>query len=142
MLERQKLWRTCHNLKLKLESGISISDVNIFKMNPSLLARIKSQCLNKSKENWKTNKVARGNNLLPFFIFSNKRNQGWNMRLKNLCLLMLKTCWSNIYSWIMVEFMHVKVVIVASNYFALTSDEITTIDNVSWISVHAYMIVD
>jgi ribosomal protein L30E len=42
----------------------------------------------------------------------------------------------------MVEFMHVKVVIVASNYFALTSDEITTIDNVSWISVHAYMIVD
>jgi len=48
----------------------------------------------------------------------------------------------------MVEFMHVKVVIkaeeviVASNYFAITCDEIITIDNVIWISVHAYMIVD
>jgi len=63
-------------------------------------------------------------------------------------LLMLKNCWSNISSWIMAEFMHVKVVIkkkesiVASNYFALTCNEVTTIDNVSWISMHAYMVVD
>jgi hypothetical protein len=48
----------------------------------------------------------------------------------------------------MAEFMHVKVVkkvkevIVASNYFALTCNKITTIDNVSWISMHAYMMVD
>jgi hypothetical protein len=63
-------------------------------------------------------------------------------------LLMLKNHWSNIYSWIMVEFMHVKVmkklkeVIVTSNYFSLTCDEVTTIDNVSWINVHAYMTID
>jgi hypothetical protein len=48
----------------------------------------------------------------------------------------------------MVEFMHVKVVkktkevIVRSNYFALTSDDVTTINNVSWKSMHAYMTVD
>jgi len=63
-------------------------------------------------------------------------------------LLILKNCWSNISSWIMAEFMHVKVVkkmkevIVASNYFALTCNQVTTIDNVSWISMHAYMMVD
>ncbi len=61
---------------------------------------------------------------------------------------MLKSRWSNIFSWIIAEFMHVKVVkkrkevIVASNYFAITCDELTTINNVSWLSVHAYMMVD
>ncbi len=38
------------HLELKLESGISINNVNIFKMNPFFLTRIESQCLNKSKE--------------------------------------------------------------------------------------------
>jgi hypothetical protein len=44
--------------------------------------------------------------------------------------------------------MHVKVVkkmkemIVASNYFVLTCDEATTIDDVSWIGMHAYMMVE
>lgn len=48
----------------------------------------------------------------------------------------------------MMEFMYAKVkdVIIThvknSNYMALTHDEVTSIDNGSWIFIHVYMVQD
>jgi hypothetical protein len=50
--------------------------------------------------------------------------------------------------WVMVECMHkqvikrIKEVIVSSTYLALSCDEVTTIDNQSWIFIHSYVIQD
>jgi hypothetical protein len=50
--------------------------------------------------------------------------------------------------WVMVECMHkqiikrVKEVIASSKYLALFCDEITTIENQSWISIHSYVVQD
>ena len=54
--------------------------------------------------------------------------------------------WSDNSGWIMDEFMYAKVrtsisrVFVGANYVALTCDEVSTIDNGSWISIHAYVV--
>ena len=53
---------------------------------------------------------------------------------------------SDNFGWIMVEFMYAEVriaisrVLVGANYVALTCDEVSTIDNGSWISIHAYVV--
>jgi hypothetical protein len=54
--------------------------------------------------------------------------------------------WSDNSGWIMVEFMYAEVrttisrVFVGANYVALTCDKVSTIDNGSWISIHAYVV--
>jgi hypothetical protein len=54
--------------------------------------------------------------------------------------------WSDNSRWIMAEFMYAEVrttisrVFVGVNYVALTCDEVSTIDNGSWISIHAYVV--
>jgi hypothetical protein len=54
--------------------------------------------------------------------------------------------WSDNSGWIMADFMYAEVrtaisrVLVGANYVALTCDEVTTIDNGSWISIHAYVV--
>ena len=54
--------------------------------------------------------------------------------------------WSNNSGWIMAEFMYSEVraailrVFAIANYVALTCDEVSTIDNGSWISIHAYVV--
>jgi hypothetical protein len=54
--------------------------------------------------------------------------------------------WSDNSGWIMAEFMYAEVriaisrVLVGANYVALTCDEVSTIDNGSWISIHAYVV--
>ncbi len=56
-----------------------------------------------------------------------------------------KMHWSNNLGWIMVEFMNVHVInailakVFAPNYVVLTCDEVSTMDNGSWISIHAYV---
>ena len=54
--------------------------------------------------------------------------------------------WSDNSGWIMADFMYAEVrtaisrVLVGANYVALTCDEVSTIDNGSWISIHAYVV--
>ena len=54
--------------------------------------------------------------------------------------------WSNNFGCIMVEFMYSEVrifisrVLVGANYVALICDEVSTIDNGSWIYFHAYVV--
>jgi len=56
-----------------------------------------------------------------------------------------KMHWSDNLGWIMVEFMNVHVInailtkVFAPNYVVLTCDEVSTMDNGSWISIHAYV---
>jgi hypothetical protein len=52
--------------------------------------------------------------------------------------------WSDSFGWIMVEFMfdvikdEIKAQVSITPYVALTCDETTTVDNGSWMSIHAY----
>jgi hypothetical protein len=52
--------------------------------------------------------------------------------------------WSDSSSWIMAEFMYdvvkeeIKAEVHVASYVALTCDETTTVDNGSWMSIHAY----
>jgi hypothetical protein len=54
--------------------------------------------------------------------------------------------WSDNSGWTMAECMYAEVrtaisrVLVGANYVALTCDEVSTIDNGSWISIHAYVV--
>jgi hypothetical protein len=54
--------------------------------------------------------------------------------------------WSKNSGWIMADFMYVEVrnaisrVLVSANYVTLTCAEVSTIDNGSWISIHAYVV--
>ncbi len=54
--------------------------------------------------------------------------------------------WSNNVGWTFVEFMHMQVqeaivkAIQITQFIAMSCDEITTIDNGSWICIHAYVI--
>jgi hypothetical protein len=56
-----------------------------------------------------------------------------------------KMHWLDSLGWIMVEFMNVHVInailakVFAPNYVALTCDEVSTMDNGSWISIHAHV---
>jgi len=56
-----------------------------------------------------------------------------------------KMHWSNSLGWIMVEFMNVHVInailakVFTLNYVAFTCDKVSTMDNGSWISIHAYL---
>jgi hypothetical protein len=56
-----------------------------------------------------------------------------------------KMYWLDSSSWIMVEFMYaqvtnaIMVVVSIANHVALTCDEVSTMDNKSWISIHAYL---
>jgi hypothetical protein len=56
--------------------------------------------------------------------------------------------WFDSLGWIMVEFMYVqvtKVIMVTisiANYVAFTCDEVNTMDNGSWISIHPYMMLN
>ena len=51
-------------------------------------------------------------------------------------------------SWLIVEYLHKQVmvksreVLSATKYLAITCDEVTTVDNQSWISIHAYCVQD
>jgi hypothetical protein len=54
--------------------------------------------------------------------------------------------WFNIASWVLVEFMYMQVqdtivkAIQLAKFIVYSCDEVTTIDNGSWICVHAYMV--
>jgi hypothetical protein len=54
--------------------------------------------------------------------------------------------WFDIDSWVLNEFMYMQVqnttikAIQSARFIACSCDEITTIDNGSWICVHAYMV--
>jgi hypothetical protein len=72
-------------------------------------------------------------------------------RLKGLFkFLKVENCphkhWSNSTSWTMVEVMHnvilrtTKVVVQKSPLISMNCDEVTTINNQSWLSVHVYVI--
>lgn len=56
--------------------------------------------------------------------------------------------WANCLSWGLAECMFdeikdaVKQEIGSANYVAMTADEVTTVDNSSWISIHAYVVKD
>jgi hypothetical protein len=55
--------------------------------------------------------------------------------------------WSNYVRWEIVEVFHyvvlitTKEVIMASSFLKISIDEVTTIDNQSWILVHFYVVV-
>jgi hypothetical protein len=57
--------------------------------------------------------------------------------------MLSKHIWNDSAKWVMVECMHkqvikrVKEIIASSKYLALSCDEVTTIDNQSWISIHS-----
>jgi len=59
-----------------------------------------------------------------------------------------KNHWNDFIGWVMVECLHKKMiknmkeVVAGSKYFALSCDEVTTIDNQSWISIHYYVVQD
>ncbi len=54
--------------------------------------------------------------------------------------------WFNIVSWVLIKFMYMQVqdtivkAIQSARFIACPCDEVTTIDNGSWICVHAYMV--
>ncbi len=62
--------------------------------------------------------------------------------------LLPKHNWSDSMGWVMAKCMHkqiinrVKEVIASSKYLALSFNEVTTIDNQSWISIHSYVVQD
>jgi hypothetical protein len=53
-----------------------------------------------------------------------------------------KKSWSDIFGWTMAEFMHqvviraIRVVVQLAHYIALSYDEVSTMDNQSWLFVH------
>jgi hypothetical protein len=57
-----------------------------------------------------------------------------------------KKHWSNNSGWLMAEYLHSAVmrrarnVLGAAKYIAVTCDEVTTVDNQFWLSIHAYTI--
>jgi hypothetical protein len=57
-----------------------------------------------------------------------------------------KKHWNNSYDWTMVEFMHqvvmraTRATIQAANYISLSCDEVSTVDNQSWLSIHYYVV--
>jgi len=59
-----------------------------------------------------------------------------------------KMHWFDNLGWIMAEFMYVQVtkvimvIISIANYVAFTCDEVNTMDNGSWISIHTYMMLN
>jgi hypothetical protein len=56
--------------------------------------------------------------------------------------------WSDSSGWKMAESLYNVVqkqtrrVVCGARYFSLSCDEVTTVDNQSWISIHAYVLVD
>jgi hypothetical protein len=56
--------------------------------------------------------------------------------------------WSNTSGWEMAESLYsvvqnrTKVVVSGTKYLSLSCDEVITVDNQSWISIHAYVLVD
>jgi hypothetical protein len=62
--------------------------------------------------------------------------------------MLSKHHWNDSTEWVMAECMHkqvikrVKEVITSSKYLALSCDEVTTINNQSWISIDSYVIQD
>jgi hypothetical protein len=59
-----------------------------------------------------------------------------------------KKHWSLSSMWGMAEAMHhvfrmkVKEFLLAARFIAMSADEVTSVDNASWISIHAYVVVD
>jgi hypothetical protein len=59
-----------------------------------------------------------------------------------------KNHWSDFTGWVMAECLHkqlikkIKEVVVGLKYFSLSCDEVTMIDNQSWISIHYYVVQD
>ncbi len=59
-----------------------------------------------------------------------------------------KNHWSDYASWVMAECLHkqvikkMKEVVACSKYLAFSCDEVSTIDNQSWISIHYYVVQD
>jgi hypothetical protein len=59
-----------------------------------------------------------------------------------------KKHWGDNYGWLIAEYLHKQVmvksreVLSAAKYLAITCDEVTTVDNQSWISIHAYCMQD
>jgi hypothetical protein len=62
--------------------------------------------------------------------------------------LLLKHHFSDSTKWVMAKCMHKQVpkknlkVIASSKYLALSCDEVTMIENQSWISIHSYVVQD
>jgi hypothetical protein len=62
--------------------------------------------------------------------------------------MLSKHHWNDTAEWVMAEctakqgIKGVKKVIASSKYLALSYDEVITIDNQSWISIHSYVIQD
>lgn len=56
--------------------------------------------------------------------------------------------WSDNSGWMIADYLHAQVmrrakeVLASAHYIAITCDEVTTVDNQSWISIHAYYVVD
>jgi hypothetical protein len=59
-----------------------------------------------------------------------------------------KKHWGDNAGWMIAEYLHKQVmvksreVLSAAKYLAITCDEVTTLDNQSWISIHAYCLQD
>jgi hypothetical protein len=62
--------------------------------------------------------------------------------------MLLKHQLSDSIEWVMAKCMHkqvikkIKKIIASSKYLALSCDEVTMIDNKSWISIHSYVVQD
>lgn len=56
--------------------------------------------------------------------------------------------WSDNSGWVIAEFMNLQVLekqretVKSAKYFSVTCDEVTTIDNGTWVSVHMYVMKD
>jgi len=56
--------------------------------------------------------------------------------------------WSDNSGWMIADYLHAQVmrrakeVLASAHYIAVTCDEVTTVDNQSWISIHAYYVID
>jgi hypothetical protein len=59
-----------------------------------------------------------------------------------------KKHWGDNSGWLIAEYLYKQVmvksreVLSAAKYLAITCDEVTTVDNQSWISIHAYCVQD
>jgi hypothetical protein len=59
-----------------------------------------------------------------------------------------KKHWGDNSGWLIAEYLYKQVmvksrdVLSAAKYLAITCDEVTTLDNQSWISIHAYCVQD
>jgi hypothetical protein len=57
----------------------------------------------------------------------------------------LRTHWSNLIGWKMASCMHVVVkktrdLVQATKFISLSCDEVTTLDQQSWVSIHVYVV--